>query len=342
MEPRVIATCLRNGGVLTRTQLLDLGVAPGEIQRLVRCGHLVRLRRGAYTTAQIWQEADEYVGRPLLHARAAVALMRRGWVLSHESGAYEHGLEILRPPEQNVHVTRPGWTNAWTENGVKHHLARYREDQVVQPGRYPVHDLARIAVDIGREHGDLHGLVACDSAMRRGVRKEELVEAAEVMKQWPGGRAARSSAAAADGGAATVLESLARHLVREAGIGEPETQFPVRTSEGIRWSDLRVGNHIIESDGRVKVTPTTAGGVAIRPASEVLFEERKRERLVKDRGLVVSRLYWDDHWGSRRTAALRKLQADHEESVRLYGAELDPRLALEAEQIRREHGWRSS
>ncbi len=340
MDPRVLAAFATHHGVLTRNQLLDLGVAPSEIRRALRCGEWIRVRRGAYTTAVIWEALDEYAGRPLLRARAAILLMRRAWALSHDSSAQAQGLPTLRPTVELVHVTRPGWTDAWTENGVKHHLARFQDRQLTVIDGLPTLDLARTAVDIAREHGLMRGLVACDGAMRRGVPRSALHDAVEPMTHWPGSRDARRAVALADPGAESVLESMGRHLVLEAGIGTPDTQFPVRTARGVRWCDIRVGNHIIEMDGRVKYTAVADGGVADRPDREVAFEERKRERLVRDRRLGVTRLYYEDHWGERRAAAIRRLQADHADSVARYGAVLDPQLAREAEEIRLQYGDR--
>ncbi|UMG94800.1 type IV toxin-antitoxin system AbiEi family antitoxin domain-containing protein [Nocardioides sp. TF02-7] len=114
MDPRILAAFASHHGVLRRTQLLDLGMPPTEIRRLLRSGALVLLRRGAYTTREIWDAADRYVARPLLLARAAVALTRRAWVLSHDSAAHALGMAILDPRDPYVHLTRPGWTNAWT------------------------------------------------------------------------------------------------------------------------------------------------------------------------------------------------------------------------------------
>lgn len=334
MDPRVLAAFATHGGVLSRDHLLDLGAAPSEIRRLVRQGRWVRVRRGVYTTADVWEALDEYVGRPRLRARAAILQMRRGWVLSHDSSAHEQGMAILAPREPFVHVTRPGFTNAWTEYGVKHHLARFADQQRIFVAGRPVLDLARTAVDIARERGTKDGLVACDSAMRMGVTRGELQIAVEPMENWPGSRAARLCVKLADPDADNPHESLGRELVYEAGIGVPETQFPVRTSEGVKWCDIRVGNHIIETDGKVKVTPVADGGVATQSAGDVIWNERKRERLVRDRRLVVTRLYWEDYWGERRAAAIRRLQADHADSVAQYGAALDPELARDAAQIR--------
>ncbi|NYJ03247.1 hypothetical protein HNR19_003945 [Nocardioides thalensis] len=339
MDPRVVAA-FEAKQVLSRYELLDLDVAPTEIRRFLRTGDLERLRRGMYTTREIWQSADEYVGRPRLLARAAIAQMRRGWLLSHDSAAHELGLAILRPKDPLVHVTRPGFTNAWTENGVKHHLARFAEHQVVEVNGMRVLDLARTAVDIARERGRQDGLVACDGAMRMGVTRAELQAAVAPMTHWPGSRAARWAVGQADPGAENPNESLARELVLEAGIGEPETQFPVLTDEGVRWCDIRVGNLVVEAHGAIKYRPPEEGGVALRSAGDVVFEERKRERLLSAAGLVVCNLYWEDYWGERRHSAIRRLRADHAEAVRRSGSELSPELKRQADMLRVQYGDR--
>ena len=103
------------GGLVTREQLLDLGITPSLIRRLLEHDELVRVRRGVYSDPVAWAAADEYRGRPRLRARAALMRMRRGWVLSHDSAAHDLGLEILQPDTPLVHITRPGLTNAWTK-----------------------------------------------------------------------------------------------------------------------------------------------------------------------------------------------------------------------------------
>lgn len=340
MDPRVLAAMSANGGLITYAQALDLGVSPGEVRGLKRQGHWVAVRRGVYTSRELWDSLDEWRGRPRLIARAVVLTMRRAWVLSHNSAADELDLATLRPPEPLTHITRPGWTNAWTENQVAHHLARFRPDQVVEINGVRVLDAARTAIDIARYHGVLHGIVACDSARRGGVSQAGLVAAYEPMEQWPGVKAAHTSVELSDARAENVNESLGRHLVLEAGIGEPDCQFPVRTDDGIKWCDIRVGNHMIETDGEVKFIPVAEGGVAEKPAHKVAWDEKKRQRLIGDRGTVVTRVIWEDYWGRRRPEAIRRLQADHEESVRRFGRDLAPELAREAAEIRARYGER--
>jgi len=340
MDPRVLAAMAANGGLITYAQALDLGLSPGEVRRLRRQGEWVKVRRGVYTSSELWESLDELRGRPRLIARAVVLTMRRAWVLSHNSAADELDLATLRPPVPLTHITRPGWTNAWTENEVAHHLARFRADQVLEINGMRVLDAARTAVDIAREHGVMHGIVVCDSARRGGVTQAELVAAYEPMEQWPGIRAAHTSVELSDPRAENVHESLGRHLVLEAGIGEPDCQFPIRTADGVKWCDIRVGNHMIETDGEIKFIPVEEGGVAQKASHQVAWDEKKRQRLIGDRGTVVTRVIWEDYWGRRREEAIRRLQADHAESVRRFGRELAPELAREAAQIRARYGGR--
>ncbi|KAA1427576.1 type IV toxin-antitoxin system AbiEi family antitoxin domain-containing protein [Nocardioides antri] len=339
MDPRVVAALSANGGVIRYAQLLDLGVSPGEVRHLKRRNVLHPLRRGVYTTTELWDSLDEWSGRPRLVARAVILTVQRGWVLSHNSAADELGLATLRPPVPLTHLTRPGWTNAWTENDVKHHLAGFAESQVVETNGVKVLGAARTAVDIAREHGVIHGMVACDSALRLGLEKSALIAAYDRMDKWPGRRSIVTSVDLADGRAENPHESLGRHLVVEAGIGEPDLQFPVRTADGIKWCDIRVGNHIIETDGRIKYRSKANGGVA-DDVEQALWDEKQRERLVRDRRTVVTRVVWEDYWGRRRVEAVCRLRADHEESVRLYGRELAPELAEEAAAIRAAYGDR--
>ena len=171
MNVKAQAVMGANHGLITRSQALDCGLMPADVRHLLRRGVLVLVRRGVYADAQVWHELDEFVGRPRLRTRAALATMRRGWVASHDSAAHELGLEILNPPEPHVHITRPGSRPALgPSSGSSTNLARFGDHQVVEAGGLRVLDLARTAVDIAREHGTPYGEIACDSAIGAGCR----------------------------------------------------------------------------------------------------------------------------------------------------------------------------
>ena len=338
MHPGVQAWFGRQQGLVTREQLLDLGISPLMIRHLLDSGELVPVRRGVYADPVAWAAADEHRERPRLRARAAVMKMSRGWVLSHDSAAHELRMDILTPEEPLVHVTRPGLTNTWTKAGVSHHLAGFREDQVVEANGVRVLNLARTAVDIARARGVRHGLPACDSALRMGVPRGALWDAVARMRHWGGAPAARTSIELADPGAQTVIESLGRELVHELGVGFPETQFPVQTVRGVAWCDIRVGNHIFECDGRKKYVAPERGGIAVRALEDIVWDEKQRQTLVCGAGLGMSRLVWADFWGDRRAEAIARLRAEYAVTAARYGEELQPHLARNAEAIRRARG----
>ena len=80
--------------------------------------------------------------------------------------------------------------------------------------------------------------------------------------------------------------------------------------------------------------------MADRPAAEIVFEERKRERLMKDEDFAVVRLYWEDYWGGRRAAAIDRLRREHADAVARFGPDLPSARVREAAQIRAHHDRR--
>lgn len=331
-----------NGGLLTRSQALEAGLSPDAIRHLLRAGALVLLRRGVYADGELWRSLDEYRGQPRLRTRAALVTMRRSYVVSHDSAGHEHELDLLLPPEPHVHITRPGFTTAWTEYGVKHHLAPFREEQVVQINGLKVLDMARTAVDIAREHGPPYGEVACDSAMRKGVSRAALEAALEPMRNWPHVNRSRAAVEFANPRAASVAETLGRELVYEliARLGlelQVELQFPVPLRTGrIAWCDILLGCHDFEPDGRLKYVPVEEGGLADRPAHEVVWAEKKRERDLHQLRIGTSRIFWEDYWPPQRAIALKRMCDEYEDTRARFGDVLPEYLVRKARELRGE------
>jgi hypothetical protein len=323
--------------LITTAQARDCGLTTAYIAHLVRSGALVVVRRGIYADGEAWRALDEDRGRHRLRTRAATLRMTRAFVASHDSSAHEHGLEILNPLDPHVHITRPGSTNAWTEYGVKHHLARYRREQVMHIDGLDVLDLARTAVDIAREHGEPYGEIACDAAMRRGVPHSALEDACAIMVHWPHHRRTERAVAFARPEAANLAETMSRMLVSELGIGAVDPQFPVRLDSGrVVWGDLRVGCHIFEFFGEIKLRPPEAGGVAREPPFDVVMQAKRRDIELGHQGLGVSHLVWADLWEPRRAAAKRRLRTEYDDTVRRFGDQLPERLVRQARQLRAE------
>lgn len=325
MHSLVLARMHANSGLITRRQALDAGLTPAQVLALVRGRESawVAVRRGVYAERSAWDALDEYVGRRRLESRAVQLSMVTEHVLSHDSAALELGLTMLHPETPLVHITRPDVRGSRTEHGVKHHGAVHRAEQVVIPDGIACLDAARTAVDIGREHGYLAGLVACDSALRAGVSRGQLGAALEPMRCWPHVTAARAAVEHADAGAESAGETLGRDLLVEMGLGPVETQFELRDATGWARCDLRVGRHVFEFDGRVKYRRRDTGGVSDLPVEEVVWQEKRREDWVCGFGLGMSRLVWSDFWGAQRQRTKLRLAREYALTETRFGYSLD-------------------
>jgi hypothetical protein len=293
------------------------------VDHLVRSGAWVAVRRGVYALKRHWESLDAYRGRPLLEARAASAAMLKPHVMSHDSAALELDMDILLPKPVLVHVTRFGDLGGRTDHGVKHHLAPFTPEQVVFVGGRPVLNAARTAIDIAREHGEMHGIVAADSARRLGVTDAEFAEVLSGMRSWPFVTVARSVVDLSDPGSDSVGETLGRHLVLQLGIGRPQTQFGLTDGGLTVWCDLRVGRHIFEFDGRLKYRPVSEGGPASKKPDEILWEEKQRQDFVTSFKLGMSRIVWDDLWGRRREVTKARLMREYLDTCARFGENID-------------------
>jgi hypothetical protein len=334
MDTRIVAAVAAGHGLVTATQLSLLGVRSPQVARWVRSGELVPVRRGVYTTAELWAAWDEYRDRPLARVRAAHLTMTVPHVFSHDSSALLLGLPLLRPHAAEVHVTRPHVHGSRIRYGVRHHGAAYPISAVVAVDDLEALGLARTVVDLARTHGYRAGLVAADGALQLGVPRAELEAAYASMKCWPGVNSARAAVEDADPGAESVGETLARELVTELGLGSVETQFPVLVRSGVRWCDLRIGCHVFEFDGHIKFRSPERGGVASEGVERALWDERKRQQEVCAEGLGMSRLTWDDFWGTARNRARERVLLEYAVTQARFGATLPAHLEESARRLR--------
>ena len=332
MDSRTRALLARGGGLVTAASLATIGVGSERIAALRRAGDLVKVRRGVYTSGELWASWDEYAGRPLARIRAAELTLDSPHVYSHDSSMLLHRLPLLSPELAEVHVSRLDLRARRSRHGIHHHGAKFRAAQVVVADGLAALGVARTVVDIAREHGYRAGLVAADAALRSGVTRQELWRAAADMAGWPYSLTVNAVIADADGGAESVGETLARELVIECGLGPPvSTQFPVRVAAGVAWVDLRVGRHLVEFDGRVKYRSTDDGGLRDRELERLLWDERQRQQEICSDGFGMTRFVYADYWGQRRELAKIRLVKENAVSVARFGTELTPRQAeLEA------------
>lgn len=318
MRPNLRAVASANGGIFRRRDALAIGYTEREMKTLTgHGGDWVVVRRGVYAERVLWESCDED-GRYLLKVRAVALTGTRAAVISHSSSAVVHGMPMRPRWRELAHVSRPGVTGGRTENGVKHHLAGFDVTDLKTVAGLQVMNLARTAVDIGRESGYEDGVVASDAALRMGATHADLNRAIARMTNWPAITGARAAISVADGGAATMGESLMRLLVLELNIGVPQTQFEVRDGRRYAVADLRVGRHLFEFDGKIKYLGRERGGVADRPVEEIVWDEKRREDWFRSLGFGVSRVIWSNLFGVARRATKARVLREYLETVRRY------------------------
>jgi hypothetical protein len=290
-------------GVFTTEQAFAAGWSQSALTRAIRSGTLIRLRRGAYASAndraEDWlpsEDADDHAqARFRLGQRAtAAALCLPSAAVSHASAVALHGLPVLDLPTRPC-LTLPPHTRT-LEADI--HLHR----QVLPPRLLDRHlDIAttcvsRSCLDLARESGSAAGLVSADAALHRGhCTVTELAAVARSLKGIPGSRAARRVAELADGRSESALETVSRLSMIEhlPAHHQPELQANI-FSDGDRfigradfyWEALGV---VGEADGRTKY------------ADDALWREKMREDALTDLGLVVVRWGWSE---ARRPADL--------------------------------------
>ena len=71
MTPAVYAALTANHGLITRRQSVAAGLAPDDVDALVKRGAWVAVRRGVYAEREVWERLDSY------REQTAVAVPRR-------------------------------------------------------------------------------------------------------------------------------------------------------------------------------------------------------------------------------------------------------------------------
>jgi hypothetical protein len=332
MNPRIQAVMAANHGLITRRQALATGLDLETIYRYVRSRSWTVVRRGVYAERAHVESITLPTERQRLVDRAACAAITVPFVRSHDTAALELDLGILLPRNPQTHVTRHPVVGSHNRWGVKHHLAPYLDDQVVQVNGFEVLGPARTAIDIAREHGRPYGVVAVDSARRMGVSVDELWNVLDHMRHWPNRRLAREAIELSDAGAESVGESLTRDVLEELGMTGIETQFEI--TDGVRTArfDLRVGRHLFEFDGRSKYVSAANGGLALRSVDQILAEEKTRQDWAHGFHLGMSRVGWPDLFGRNRDFLKDRLAREYLTTCQAFGTDISD---LERFRVRR-------
>jgi len=280
------------------------------LRRDTRQGLAVRVHPGAYVTSEDWAPLSAR-DRQVVRARAVVAGLPAGTVVSHESAVAVHGLPSVHGAGTRVHVLDPGRDRARTGERVVRHPGRTDAGDVVEVEGVLATSEARTALDIARSRPFADGVLCADAVLRRaavragcfdrrgsGTRDEydehrarvelaaaaarhELVMRIETAPGVRGLQAARRVMAFASPWAENGGESLCRVGLLEVGAPTPELQLEFYDLQGLAGRcDFVFGGSVLEFDGKVKYDhEAVRGGLA--PSAVVKAEKARERRLVR-------------------------------------------------------------
>lgn len=219
-----------------------------DLVALERSGHLRRLCRGVYVGSQT---PDTLA----LRARALAVVLPAGAVVTDETAAWLHGIDLLPanaldavPDVQVFHRDRGG--RIMRDGVISGQRAMPRSD-ITQIAGVPVTTLLRTGCDLGRLQWRDRAFAGLDAILRAGVDPDSLVEEVGRFRGFRGVRQLRALAPLADPRAGSVAESMLRLRWLDAGLPPPQLQIPVDGPGTTYFLDLGLEevHYAVEYDG---------------------------------------------------------------------------------------------
>ena len=278
--------CLRliadQGGVISRAQGAEFGLAGEEMRNRVRFADWQRIQRGVYTT---------FSGKVTREAQLWAALLRAGpeAVLSHQTAAELYGL--LKQPSPMIHLTVPATTNPARKGripGVVVHRSRILEvtrHPVLSPPRTRIEHAVLDLIEEMADPADRYDLI-CRAIGSRLTTAGRLGEALDQRSRFRERREAESALGDVGQGA---LSNLERWYLR--GV-ERRHKLPVAT----RQARVRIGGKSSYLDNLYEdyLVCVELDGTAAHPAGEQWRDKRRDRRHLALEKLVTMRFGYLD------------------------------------------------
>lgn len=286
MDPRLAAALEATKGVTSSAHLRARGLTERDITRIVRSGQLVRIRRSAFVSGEMWGRATPWDR----HALRAMAIYRsradKVTVLSHHSALAVRGI-ALHGIDDRVHLIHSDGRRGRTDAVLRVHRA-------VPSDLIETHDDIRIVtpatacIQVAAHFGPEAGLVSADDALhQRLMTAEDLSRAMTLLKPERWSRGPAQMVALADARIESAAESRARWAFQLAGITQPTPQVELRDEWGVVWARL---DFLIEGAGVV----IEIDGMSKYEDIRDLHAEKRREDRLRELGYEVVRLTWSD------------------------------------------------
>lgn len=246
-------------GLVTTARLTAAGASRADIARAAARGEVVRIRRGVYALSDL-PALPRHLVTDTGVAPAYVALVRSillsigvGAAACCRTAAALRGWALLVEPGQ-VEIAVPHGSDA-KKKGLRttqrRSAARTRVRVLAGTDRLRLTSAVQTALDCATSLSLLEAVVACDSALRSGqVQLDELWRAAARLPGVRGAERARRVLMMCDPLSGSVLESVLRVRLLQAGIDGFTTQAVLVRSPGVRVDFcFEAARLVVEVDG---------------------------------------------------------------------------------------------
>ncbi|AVP71178.1 hypothetical protein GS436_05350 [Rhodococcus hoagii] len=217
-------------------------------------------------------------------------------VLSHQSAAVVHGLDLWKTPLSVTHLTRNRPTGGRRTRHRHVHSAVLRPEEIADVDGLPVTTVARTVADLARTLPFEQAVVAGDHALHAaGLTSEDVAAAANALPPHAGRQRVHRILAQLDGRSESVGESRSRVLMLREQLPVPECQPNLYSADGDRLGrvDFLFEECAVvgEFDGRGKYGRLVPDG---QVPADVVWAEKVREDAIRDAGWQVARWTWDE------------------------------------------------
>lgn len=246
MDERIAALAGRQHGVVTRSQLLTMGVTRRMVDSRLRAKRLLPLHRGVYRLGTLRGPLQPERAREM----AAVLACGPGAVLSHRSAAWIWELLPRPVAGASVDVTVPNRARPLRPGIRSRSSTDLSPDETTVRGGIPVTTPGRTLRDLTTAIGfrDL-GRATARAERRKLIDADDLQILAARQEGRPGAVLLRALASGKESPAFTRSEAEERFLdlVRRGGLPTPKTNVPVQGHEvDALWRDEGLA---VEVDG---------------------------------------------------------------------------------------------
>ncbi|MGH7448981.1 MAG: DUF559 domain-containing protein [Longimicrobiales bacterium] len=272
-EQEILSLAARQHGVVSRAQLLDLGVRPGQVEVRVRRHRLRPLHRGVYLVGPL----EVPRARPM----SAVLCCGESAVLGQQSAAELWQTMVPSADPKAVHVIIPPGDRR-RRPGVCIHRIELQHDEMTKLDGIPITTPARTLYDLaGSIAGrDLEQVVA-ETLARRVTDKARIDALAKRYGHRPAGRRLMALVGADQEPAVTrsAAEETLLAMIRRAQLPRPEM-------------NIRVQGYEVDLYWRAERLVAEVDGFAFHASRRSFETDRRRDAVLAAAGLRVMRVTW--------------------------------------------------